>query len=156
MSEPHRWYLLLFFLGNDNLLCQPASCSLWPYLKLGLRHVDRALMVRHHHCDKIAIDIAGRLDRHIRHHLVLAAAFSTGTAAPPNDPAGPRILDRHRAADVILFTGSSAKANDVAETATVIASEITRLRTKERENRTIFTSDIVGCCVRGLCPRPRP
>src|ERR1700730_2043446 len=38
-------------------------------LEFGLRHIDRPLMVRHHHCHEIAVDIAGWLDRHICHHL---------------------------------------------------------------------------------------
>jgi hypothetical protein len=36
----------------------------------GLRHVDRALMVRHHRRDEITVDIAGRPDHHVGHHLV--------------------------------------------------------------------------------------
>jgi hypothetical protein len=31
--------------------------------------VDRALMMRHHHCDKIPINIAGGRDLHVRHHF---------------------------------------------------------------------------------------
>jgi hypothetical protein len=34
-----------------------------------VRHVDSTLMVRNHHRDKIRIDIAGRLYRHVVHHF---------------------------------------------------------------------------------------
>jgi hypothetical protein len=38
------------------------------------------------------------------------------------------------------LSGLCAKASDVAATAAVVASEITRLRTNDRENKIIFTS----------------
>ena len=55
---------------DDDFLRQPAELFVAAVAKHGLRHVDRALMMRHHHRDEIAVDIAGRLDRHVRHHLV--------------------------------------------------------------------------------------
>jgi len=47
-----------------------------------------------------------------------------------------------------VLVGSCAKANDVAVTDTVVASEITRLRMKERDNKTIFylrTLSAIAC-----------
>jgi hypothetical protein len=43
--------------------------------------------VRHHHCDEIAVDITGRLDRHIRHHLFYGGLFSNkhGCSSEPFD-----------------------------------------------------------------------
>jgi hypothetical protein len=36
----------------------------------GLRHLDRALMMRRHHRNEITVDVAARLDHHVGHHLV--------------------------------------------------------------------------------------
>jgi hypothetical protein len=33
------------------------------------RHVVALLMVRHHHSHEVGIDVAGRLHRHVVHHL---------------------------------------------------------------------------------------
>lgn len=59
---------LVLPLGND-LLGQTANLLVVTVFELGLRHVDRALMLRNRHCNEISIDIAGRLDRHIGRHL---------------------------------------------------------------------------------------
>ena len=54
------------------------------------------------------------------------------------------------------MVGSFANANDDAATDAVVAIDITRLRTKERENRTILTSGhskSLGC---GKLPTAQP
>jgi hypothetical protein len=53
-----------------------------------------------------------------------------------------------------VLAGSCAKANDVAVTDTVVASETTRLRMKERDNKTIFTSGRYQPLPARMTPRP--
>src|SRR5260370_38538064 len=77
--------------------------------EFGLRHADRALMVRPHHRHKSAVDIAGRLNRHIRHHLVHGGVvlrqewLLVGIVWPIRNILDRyrSILDRYRSADVI-------------------------------------------------------
>jgi hypothetical protein len=57
-----------------------------------------------------------------------------------------------RAARVLV--GSCAKANDVAVTDRVVASETTRLRMKERDNKTTFTSGRLQQSPARMAPRP--
>ena len=83
-SKAHHGNLLL--LGHDDLLGQPPDLRVAAVAKHGKRHVDRALMMRHHHRDKIGIDVAGRLHRHVAHHffhggdvLGQEGGFRTGT-----------------------------------------------------------------------------
>ena len=56
-------------LLGDNFLSDTEKLLVVTVAKLGLSHVDRALMVRDHHGHKVAVDVPGRLDRHIVHHL---------------------------------------------------------------------------------------
>jgi hypothetical protein len=58
----------LLHLVDDDFLGDAPQLLILPVAQLGDRHVDRPLMMRHHHCCEIAIDIAARLDRHIVHH----------------------------------------------------------------------------------------
>jgi len=66
-SEAHHRNLLL--LGHDDLLGQPPDLWIAAVAKHGKRHVDRALMMRHHHRHKVGINIAGRLHCHTAHHF---------------------------------------------------------------------------------------
>jgi hypothetical protein len=54
--------------GND-ALCDPEQFLIVAVAQLSLRHVDCTLMVSDHHGRKVRIDIAGRLHRHVLHHL---------------------------------------------------------------------------------------
>ena len=65
--QPHRGDLLL--LVDDDLLRDAPQLLVVTVAQLGLRHVDRALMMRHHHRDEVLVDVAGRLDAHADHHL---------------------------------------------------------------------------------------
>ena len=65
--QPHRGDLLL--LGDDDLLREAPELLVAAVAQLRLRHVDRALVVRHHHRDEVGVDVARRLDVHAVHHL---------------------------------------------------------------------------------------
>src|ERR1700738_5409339 len=52
--KPHGGNLLL--LGNDDLLGEPPDLGVAAVAKHGDCHVDRALMMRHHHCYEVGID----------------------------------------------------------------------------------------------------
>ena len=66
--KPHCRDLLQ--LLDHNLLRNAKKFLIMAELQLGLGHVDGALMMRHHHRDKIAIRVARGLHGHARHHLV--------------------------------------------------------------------------------------
>jgi hypothetical protein len=53
-----------------------------------------------------------------------------------------------------VLEGSFAKANDVAVSDAAVTSETTRLRMKERENKTIFTSGHYQPLPARMAPRP--
>ena len=57
-------------LVDDDLLRDAAQLFVVAIAQFGQRHVDGALMMRDHHGDEVGVDVAGRLDRHARHHLV--------------------------------------------------------------------------------------
>ena len=53
---PHNFDFLL--LRDDDLLRQPAEPFITAVPQFGLRHPDRALMVRRHHGGKVSIRVA--------------------------------------------------------------------------------------------------
>src|SRR5688500_1802519 len=55
--QAHRLDLVL--LGDDDFLRKPAHRFVAARPQHRPRHVDRALVVRDHHCHEIAVDIAG-------------------------------------------------------------------------------------------------
>ena len=67
-GEPHRRDLLL--LGHDDFLGEPLELLVLAVAQDDLRHVDRALVMRHHHRHEIAVDVPGRRGCHVGHHLV--------------------------------------------------------------------------------------
>jgi hypothetical protein len=66
-GEPHGSDLLL--LGNDDLLHQPSNLRVATVAKHSECHVDCTLVVRHHHCYEIDIDVPRRLHCHVLHHF---------------------------------------------------------------------------------------
>lgn len=65
-SEPHGDDLLL--LLDDDFLSDAAKPLIVPMAQFGVCHVNRALMVRHHHCDEVLIDVTRRVNGHAIHH----------------------------------------------------------------------------------------
>ena len=53
--QPHHHDLLL--LHRNDLLSQATKLLVIAVFHFGIRHVDRGLMVRHHHRNEIAIDV---------------------------------------------------------------------------------------------------
>jgi hypothetical protein len=53
--QPRRRDLLL--LGRDDFLRDPPQLLIMPVAQLGLRHVNRTLLMGNHHVDGITIDI---------------------------------------------------------------------------------------------------
>src|SRR5438132_9327529 len=87
-------------------------------------------MAQHPHLDQITIDIPDWLDRHIRHHPARGGGALRHKRLL-------RLPVRHMldsATDMVSLR--CADTNDIAATDAVVASEITRLRIKARENRT--------------------
>src|SRR6476620_1659479 len=66
--QSHRGDLLL--LGNDDLLSEPPDLRVATVAEHRNCHLDRALMVRHHHGYEIDVDVPGRFHRHVVHHFV--------------------------------------------------------------------------------------
>ena len=66
-GKAHNGNFLL--LGHDDLLGQSPDLRVATVAKHRKRHVDRTLMVRNHHRDKVRVDVAGRLYRHVVHHF---------------------------------------------------------------------------------------
>jgi hypothetical protein len=60
----------LVLLGDDDFLSQAANRFIVARSQHGARHVDRALVVRNHHRDEVAVDITGRGHMHRRHHAL--------------------------------------------------------------------------------------
>jgi hypothetical protein len=56
-------------LADDDLLRDAPQLFVLAVAQFADRHVDGALMMRDHHRGEVAVDIAGRIDRHIVHHL---------------------------------------------------------------------------------------
>jgi hypothetical protein len=65
--ELHRGNLL--HLVDDDFLRDPPKLLVLAVAQLDHGHVDGALMMRVHHGNEVAIDVAGRLRRHVVHHL---------------------------------------------------------------------------------------
>src|SRR5271166_6963715 len=59
---------LLHLVDND-LLGDAPQLLVLAVAQLDHRHFDRALVMRGHHGHEIAVDVAGRLGRHVVHHL---------------------------------------------------------------------------------------
>jgi hypothetical protein len=59
----------LLGLVDDDLLGDAAQLLVLAVAQFDHGHVDRALMMRRHHRDEIAVDVAGRLGAHAVHHL---------------------------------------------------------------------------------------
>jgi hypothetical protein len=66
-GKAHRGDLLE--LIDDDLLGNAPDLLVAPVAKHRLGHVDGALMMRNHHGDEVAIDVARRFHRHVVHHL---------------------------------------------------------------------------------------
>jgi len=84
--EPHGSDFLL--LGDDDFLSQPPDLRVSTVAKDCNSHVDRPLMVGHHHCNKIQIDVTGRRDRHTAHHSFHCRVVLDQIRAFPTDVAG--------------------------------------------------------------------
>jgi hypothetical protein len=59
----------LLQLVDDDFLRDAPQLFVLAVTQFADRHVDRALMMGSHHGDEITVDVAGRLDRHVVHHL---------------------------------------------------------------------------------------
>src|ERR1700738_5234938 len=59
----------LLHLVDDDLLRYAPQMFVLAVTQFADRPVDRALMMWGHHGGEIAVDVAGRLDRHVVHHL---------------------------------------------------------------------------------------
>src|SRR3984893_6227348 len=59
----------LLQLVDDDFLRDAPQLFVLAVTQFADRHVDRALMMRGHHSDEIAVDIACRLYLHVAHHL---------------------------------------------------------------------------------------
>lgn len=66
--QPHCDDFLL--LLDHDFLGDTAQLFVLAMPEFRKRHVDGALVVRNHHRCKIGVDVAGRLDGHVGHHLV--------------------------------------------------------------------------------------
>ena len=66
--ELHRRDLL--HLADDDFLRDAPKLFVLAVAQFEHGHVDRALMVRRHHGDEVAVDVAGRLCLHGAHHPV--------------------------------------------------------------------------------------
>jgi hypothetical protein len=128
-------------LVGNNLPSQLANLLNVTVFELGLRHVNRALMMRHHHLDKITIDVTARPIIMSVIIFFMAVAFSERN-------------ERSSGSTVRVLVGSCAKANEVAVIDAVVASESTRLRMKQRENNTIVTSGHYQPLPARMAPRP--
>jgi len=57
-------------LRDDDFLRQAPQLLVLAVAQVRHRHVDRALVMRRHHRDEVAVDVAARLHGHVVHHLV--------------------------------------------------------------------------------------
>jgi len=71
--QPHRSDFLL--LRHDDFLGKASELLVAAVAQLGLRHIDRALVMRHHHRDEVRVHVARWLDAHGRHHRVHCRAI---------------------------------------------------------------------------------
>jgi hypothetical protein len=133
--ELHFRYLVLLLC--DDVLSESPKLLVVTILEFCPRHIDRVLMMRDHHGDEVAIYVARRLDEHAR------ARPAHGQIIVEQELllVGIRDCSWRRCG----FVGSSGKAKEVAVTDRVVASEMTRLRTKACDNRAISDN-----------PRPTP
>jgi hypothetical protein len=58
----------LLLLINDYFLCDSAQLLIMAVTELNARHINGALVMRHHHCDEVPIDVTGRRYGHGRVH----------------------------------------------------------------------------------------
>lgn len=59
----------LLHLADDDFLRDTTELLVLAVAQFEHGHVDRPLMVRGHHGDEVAVDVAGRLCLHAAHHL---------------------------------------------------------------------------------------
>jgi hypothetical protein len=115
-------------LGND-LLCQTPDLFIVTVLELGLRHVDRSLLLRDHDRREIAIDVPVGATSISRVILLMASSLAN------RDCLSSACLAAVRKWSVSF--GAWANANDVAVTDRVAASEMIRRRMNARESTAI-------------------